>query len=72
MTSQTTETLQEKATITVNEISRDLGVGKIKVYSLLKQGIIPALCVNRRWMVSRTQYMEWSRNFGSQEQKTIQ
>ncbi len=50
--------------ITVPEICRRLGLGQRAVYAMLERGIIPAIRLNRRWIVTRPSYEEWEKNCG--------
>ena len=50
--------------ITVLEIARRLNIGRQAVYAMLQQGIIPALRVGRRWIITRHAYEQWERTCG--------
>ena len=50
--------------ITVPEIARRLGVGRLTVYELLRRGIIPGIRLGRRWIVTRHAYEGWERTCG--------
>jgi excisionase family DNA binding protein len=50
--------------ITVSEIARRLDVGRLTVYSMLVQGVIPAIRVGRRWIITRHAYEHWERTCG--------
>ena len=50
--------------ISVLEIARRLDVGRLAVYSMLEQGIIPAVRLGRRWIITRHAYLAWERNCG--------
>ena len=39
--------------MTVEEIARCLDIGRLAVYAMLEQGIIPAIRLGRRWIVTR-------------------
>jgi excisionase family DNA binding protein len=43
----------------VPEIARQLNVGRLTVYSMLDQGIIPAVRVGRLWIIPRPAYERW-------------
>lgn len=53
------------ARITVPEIAQRLGIGRLAVYAMLEQGIIPAIRLGRRWIITRHAYEEWERTCGS-------
>jgi excisionase family DNA binding protein len=50
--------------ISVVEIARRLSIGRLAVYSMLEQGIIPALRLGRRWIITRDAYLTWERTCG--------
>jgi excisionase family DNA binding protein len=52
------------ARISVAEISRLLGVGRLTVYKMLKQEIIPSVRVGRCWIVTRLAFEQWERTCG--------
>jgi len=51
--------------ITVLEIARRLNIGRQAVYAMLEQGVIPALRIGRRWIVTRHAYEQWERTCGT-------
>lgn len=53
------------ARITVEEIAERLELGRETVYSMLSGGIIPAIRVGRRWIITRHAYETWERNAGT-------
>ena len=50
--------------ISVLEIARRLSIGRLAVYSMLEQGIIPGLRLGRRWIITRDAYLTWERTCG--------
>ena len=52
------------ARISVPEIARRLGIGRLAVYSMLQQGIIPGIRLGRRWIITRPAYLAWERKCG--------
>lgn len=48
----------------VQEIAQRLGLGKLAVYRMLEQGIIPGVRLGKRWLVTRPAYQEWERTCG--------
>ena len=50
--------------ITVPEIARRLDIGRLKVYAMLEQGILPGIRVGRQWIVTLHAYLEWERTCG--------
>jgi excisionase family DNA binding protein len=51
--------------IPVPEIAARLAVGRMAVYSMLEQGIIPAVRIGKRWIVTRHAFENWERTCGS-------
>jgi excisionase family DNA binding protein len=52
--------------ITVEEIAGRLNIGRLAVYSMLEQRIIPAIRLGRRWIITRHAYEQWERTCGTQ------
>lgn len=50
--------------ITVREIAKRLGLGRIAVYTMLEQGVIPGIRVGRRWIITRYAYAGWEHTCG--------
>jgi excisionase family DNA binding protein len=50
--------------ISVLEIARRLDIGRMAVYSMLEQGIIPGIRLSRRWIITRHAYLDWERTCG--------
>jgi excisionase family DNA binding protein len=50
--------------MTVDEITRRLDIGRVAVYAMLEQGIIPAIRLGRRWIVTRHAFENWERTCG--------
>ena len=50
--------------ITVPEIAQRLHIGRLAVYAMLEQGIIPAIRLGRRWIITRHAYDHWERTCG--------
>lgn len=50
--------------ISVLEIAKRLRIGRLAVYSMLEQRIIPGLRVGRRWIVTRQAYLTWESTCG--------
>jgi len=57
-------TVTPPARMTVNEIARRLDIGRVAVYAMLEQGIIPAVRLGRRWIVTRHAFENWERTCG--------
>ena len=50
--------------LSVPEIAERLGLGRLAVYSMLEQGIIPGIRVGRRWIITRHAFEQWERTCG--------
>jgi excisionase family DNA binding protein len=56
--------MNPKARMTVEEIACRLNIGRLAVYAMLEQGVIPAIRLGRRWIVTRHAYEHWERTCG--------
>jgi excisionase family DNA binding protein len=54
----------ESARIKVPEVARRLSIGRLAVYEMLDQLIIPGIRVGRRWIITRHAYEQWERTCG--------
>jgi excisionase family DNA binding protein len=54
------------ARITVPEIARRLQIGRLSVYAVLEQRIIPGIRPGRQWIITRYAYEAWERTWGCQ------
>ena len=52
--------------ISVPEISQRLNIGRLAVYALLEQGVMPGIRLGRRWIITRNAYEQWERTCGMQ------
>jgi excisionase family DNA binding protein len=52
--------------LSVPEIARRLAIGRVAVYRMLEQNVLPAIRLGRRWIVTRHSYEEWERTCGMQ------
>lgn len=52
------------ARMRIEEIVRRLDIGRLAVYTMLEQGIIPAIRLGRRWIVTRHAFENWERTCG--------
>jgi excisionase family DNA binding protein len=50
--------------ISVPEIAKRLSIGRLAVYAMLEQGIIPAVRLGRRWIITRRAYFVWEETCG--------
>lgn len=59
------KTMPVQSRMPVSEIAQRLGIGRLAVYAMLEQGIIPGIRLGRRWIVTHAAYDEWERTCGS-------
>jgi excisionase family DNA binding protein len=59
-----TEVDSPSSRISVVEIAQRLNIGRLAVYSMLEQGIIPGVRLGRRWIVTRQAYLTWESTCG--------
>jgi excisionase family DNA binding protein len=50
--------------ISVPEIARRLDIGRLAVYVMLEQGLLPGIRLGRRWIVTRHAFENWERTCG--------
>jgi len=48
----------------VPEIAQRLDIGRMAVYAMLEQGVVPAIRLGRRWIITRHAYEQWERTCG--------
>jgi excisionase family DNA binding protein len=51
--------------ISIPEIAHRLSIGRLAVYAMLEQGMLPSIRVGRRWIVTRHAYEQWERTCGT-------
>jgi excisionase family DNA binding protein len=51
--------------ISVEEIAQRLVIGRLSVYALLENRVIPGVRLGRRWIITRHAYLEWERTCGT-------
>jgi excisionase family DNA binding protein len=63
---RTAELLSEQHSnrISVPEIARRLDIGRLSVYAMLDQGIMPGIRLGRRWIITWHAYEQWERTCG--------
>ena len=61
------EAIRDKAalTYTVDEVAALLGVARGVAYDNVRNGLIPAVRVGRRWLVPRSRFHAWLDTTGS-------
>ena len=53
-----------RSRISVQEIARRLDIGRLAVYAMLEQGILPGVRLGRQWIITRQAYEQWERTCG--------
>jgi len=59
-----TQTGPLSSRISVPEIAQRLDIGRLAVYAMLDQGILPGIRLGRRWIITRQAYEQWERTCG--------
>jgi excisionase family DNA binding protein len=52
--------------MSVDEIAQRLELGRVAVYTMLEQGVLPGIRLGRRWIITRHAYEQWERTCGTQ------
>ncbi len=50
--------------MSIPEIAHRLAIGRVAVYGMLGQGILPGIRPGRRWIVTRHAYERWEQTCG--------
>lgn len=53
-----------RATYTVMEVARLLNLSRGLTYQYLREGLIPATRIGRRWLIPRKRFHEWLDSLG--------
>jgi len=53
--------------ISVAEIALRLDIGRLTVYAMLEQRILPGVRAGRKWVITRHAYEQWERTCGTRE-----
>jgi excisionase family DNA binding protein len=53
--------------VTVDEITRDLNLGRVRIYEMLNKNVIPNVRLGRCYLVTRHAYEEWKNTCGLQK-----
>jgi excisionase family DNA binding protein len=61
----TTQQRALTARISIEEIAERLGIGRLAVYAMLEQRIVPGIRLGRRWIITRYAYEQWERTCGA-------
>ena len=58
----------EKTTISVQELSAQMGISLPKAYELVKTPGFPTIRIGKRMLVSREKFLEWLENHTAREE----
>ena len=58
--------------ISVPEIARRLDIGRVAVYTMLEQGIMPGIRLGRRWLITRHAYEQWEKTCGTRPNNRLE
>lgn len=50
--------------MSVVQVAHGLGIGRMAVYAMLEDGLLPGIRVGRRWIITRHAYNQWERTCG--------
>lgn len=64
MKNPASEAAYESSRMSIPEIATRLAIGRLTVYTMLEQGIIPAIRLGRRWIITRYAFENWERTCG--------
>ena len=53
--------------MSIPEIARRLGIGRLAVYAMLEQGLLPGIRLGRRWIVTRPAFEAWEKTCGTRD-----
>jgi excisionase family DNA binding protein len=51
--------------MSISEIANRLSVGRLAVYTMLEQGLLPGIRLGRRWIVTRAAFETWEKTCGT-------
>lgn len=68
---QTTTPIRNASRVTVEEIRQDLGLGRDRVYEMLRGHVIPNIPIGRKFLVARPAYEEWKRLAGTEQPRLV-
>lgn len=57
--------MMNTARISVAEIAERLGIGRLTVYKLLENGVIPSVRLGKRYLITRYAYELWEQTCGT-------
>ena len=53
--------------MSIPEIANRLSVGRLAVYAMLEQGLLPGIRLGRRWIVTRASFEAWEKTCGTRK-----
>ena len=51
--------------MSIPEIANRLSIGRLAVYAMLEQGLLPGIRLGRRWIVTRAAFEAWEKTCGT-------
>lgn len=54
----------QRSRMSIPDIATRLQIRRQAVYAMLEQGVIPAIRLGRRWLITRHAYEQWERTCG--------
>jgi excisionase family DNA binding protein len=51
--------------MSIPEIAGRLDIGRLAVYTMLEQGLLPGIRLGRRWIVTRAAFEAWEKTCGT-------
>ena len=57
--------MNPRARMTVEEIARRLDIGRLAVYAMLEQRLLPGIRLGRRWIITRAAFEAWEKTCGA-------
>ena len=55
--------------MSIPEIARRLDIGRLAVYAMLEQGLLPGIRLGRRWIVTRPAFEAWEKTCGTRTEE---
>jgi len=53
--------------MSIPEVANRLSIGRLAVYGMLEQGLLPGIRIGRRWLVTRYAFESWERTCGMRD-----
>jgi len=56
--------------MSIPEIAGRLGIGRVAVYTMFEQGLLPGIQIGCRWLVTRHAFESWERTCGLRDKRS--